>query len=130
MENAIKILRLKAPKATPSSSFPESLGSCYVLYYANSSQTSEFQALAQTISNGFPPGFDPYESGSDLLISLWETVPNYRYDYNIENNPFSSYNDKFAPHKYSGDNFTNIIRWNLNDNLTTSELRDVFIGTR
>ncbi|KUJ18450.1 uncharacterized protein LY89DRAFT_615243 [Mollisia scopiformis] len=81
--------------------------------------TPEFMALAQTISSGLPPGFDPYTSDDDLLISAWETVPNYRFDYNIMNEPFSSFNEKFAPHQYYGDNFTNIIRWNLNDNLTT-----------
>jgi len=84
--------------------------------------TAEFKALAQVISGVFPPGFDPYTSSSDLLVSLWETVPNYRYDYNIDNEHFSSFNEKFAPHTYYGDNFTDIIRWDLNDNLTTSKL--------
>ncbi|CZR64528.1 uncharacterized protein PAC_14426 [Phialocephala subalpina] len=81
--------------------------------------TPELMALAQTISSVFPPDFDPYTSSSDLGVSLWETVPNYRYDYNIDNEHFSSYDEKFAPHEYYGDNFTNIIRWDLNDNLTT-----------
>lgn len=83
--------------------------------------TPEFMALAQVISGAFPPGFDPYTSTSDELVSLWETVTNYRYDINIENKPFSSFGEKFAPHQYNGDNFTNIIRWNFNDNLTTSK---------
>lgn len=82
--------------------------------------TPESLALDQVISGVFPPGFDPYTSSDDLLISLWETVPNYKYDYNIENEHFSSFDEKFAPHMYYGDNFTNIIRWDLNDNLTTS----------
>jgi hypothetical protein len=86
--------------------------------------TPEFMALAQVISGAFSPGFDPYTSTSDELVSLWETVTNYRYDINIGNKPFSSYDEKFAPHQYNGDNFTNIIRWNFNDNLTTSERLD------
>lgn len=88
--------------------------------------TPEFMAITQTVSGAFPPGFDPYTSDDDLLISLWESVPNYKHDYNINNEPFSSYNEKFAPHEYYGDNFTNIIRWNFNDNLTTSKLSEDF----
>lgn len=84
--------------------------------------TPEFMALSQVISGAFPPGFDPYTSNNDDLINLWETPNNYRYDINIENKPFSSYDEKFAPHQYNGDNFTSIIRWNFNDTLITSEL--------
>jgi hypothetical protein len=86
--------------------------------------TPEFMALTQTISAAIPPDFDPYTSDDDLLISLWETVPNYKHDYNIENEHFSSYDEKFAPHEYYGDNFTNLMRWDFNDNLTTSRFNE------
>lgn len=61
---------------------------------------------------------DPNTASSDL-IGKYETWFNYRYDYNLTNQPFETFKDKFAPHLYKGDEYTNLMRWNLDDPLTT-----------
>ncbi|KAL2071204.1 hypothetical protein VTL71DRAFT_12439 [Oculimacula yallundae] len=47
------------------------------------------------------------------------SVLNYRYDLNVTDDPFLTYKDKFAPQKVNGDEYTNLLRWNLNDPSTT-----------
>ncbi|TVY75827.1 Peptidase S41 family protein [Lachnellula suecica] len=81
--------------------------------------SAEFMAAAQVISSAFPPGFDPHTSGSDTLINLWESPFNYKFDYTSKNELFSSFDEKFAPHEFNGDNFTNLIRWDFNDDILT-----------
>lgn len=78
-----------------------------------------FSDISTATSNGFPPNFDPLTSSNANLTNSWETTPNYRYDVNIDNQLFPDYPSKFGPVQFNGDNFTNIIRWNLNDPLTT-----------
>lgn len=76
-----------------------------------------FLALSE-IASAASANFDP-NTATDSQIQFYENIFNYRYDYNISNQPFESYDAKFAPHVYKGDNFTNLMRWNLNDPLTT-----------
>lgn len=84
-------------------------------------------AIAKIYSDAIPADYDPATASADL-INMYETFFNYRYDYNISNQPFESFNAKFAPHIFKGDPYTNLIRWNLNDPLTTSN--DTFgLGT-
>ncbi|PVH89189.1 hypothetical protein DL98DRAFT_614302 [Cadophora sp. DSE1049] len=47
------------------------------------------------------------------------SVLNYRYDLNLTDNKFPTYDDKFGPHESNGDEYTNLLRWNLNDPTTT-----------
>ncbi|KAH7399875.1 hypothetical protein BKA64DRAFT_733306 [Cadophora sp. MPI-SDFR-AT-0126] len=47
------------------------------------------------------------------------SVLNYRYDLNLTDNKFPTYDDKFGPHEFNGDEYTNLLRWNLNDPTTT-----------
>ncbi|EFQ34011.1 uncharacterized protein GLRG_09155 [Colletotrichum graminicola M1.001] len=54
------------------------------------------------------------------LISFAEIWFNWRYDYNLTNQPFTSYEDKFAPQVFKDTNYTELMRWNLNDPLTTT----------
>jgi len=54
------------------------------------------------------------------LITAWESWFNYRYDLNLTAQPFETFDDKFAPHIWAGDSYTNLMRWNFNDNLTTT----------
>ena len=53
------------------------------------------------------------------MIDNYETYFDYRYDLNLTDQPFSSFEDKFAPHVYKGDYYSGLVRWNLNDPLTT-----------
>lgn len=59
---------------------------------------------------------------TDAEINIYENFYNYRYDLNLTNQPFESYAAKFEGPEIRGDNFTNIIRWDLNDPLTTSNV--------
>ncbi|CZR69628.1 uncharacterized protein PAC_19528 [Phialocephala subalpina] len=77
-----------------------------------------FLAIAEVFS-AVSSGFDPLAS-SNFVINEAESVFNYRYDLNISNEPFLTFEDKFGPHVFKGDNYTNLMRWNLNDPLTTS----------
>ena len=54
------------------------------------------------------------------MIQMYQSWFNYRYDYNMVNEPFASYEDKFAHENKQDDFFTSLLRWNLNDELTTS----------
>ncbi|KAE8441047.1 hypothetical protein EG329_005909 [Mollisiaceae sp. DMI_Dod_QoI] len=77
-----------------------------------------YLAIAE-IESKLSAGFNPLTS-SNNIINIAESVFNYRYDLNTSNEPFLTFEDKFAPHVYKGDNFTSLMRWNLNDSLTTS----------
>lgn len=50
----------------------------------------------------------------------YESVLNYRYDLNQTNGSFMTYGDKFAPTTFNGDEFTPLVRWNLDDPTTTT----------
>jgi hypothetical protein len=62
---------------------------------------------------------DPYTSSDADLISAYESWFNYRYDLNLTGQPFLTFEDKFAPHIYKNTPYTNLMRWNLTDPLTT-----------
>ena len=75
--------------------------------------------MAEIISDATPADYDP-NTGSPETIEDYELFLNYRHDYNFTEQPFETFADKFAPHIYKGDAFTQLVRWNLNDPLTTS----------
>ncbi|PBP16544.1 hypothetical protein BUE80_DR012456 [Diplocarpon rosae] len=71
--------------------------------------------------------FDPDTATSDEINEA-ESFFNDRYDLNLTNQPFQSFASKFGPSVIDGFNYTEIVRWNLDDPLTTSN--DTFgIGT-
>lgn len=65
-------------------------------------------------------GFDPATSNNKYRIADSTLSFNYRHDLdrNLEN--FESFDDKFAPHRYKNTDYTNLMRWNLSDPLTTT----------
>ncbi|KAH8883537.1 pyridine nucleotide-disulfide oxidoreductase family protein [Thozetella sp. PMI_491] len=75
---------------------------------------------ASRIDSDLVEGLNPYTSDNADLVGDYEWWFNYRYDYNITGQPFLTFEDKFAPHVYQDTKYTNIMRWNLNDNLTTT----------
>ena len=81
--------------------------------------TKALRLMAEQISSLIPANYDPNTAPEDI-INFYESVPNYRYDLNLQNKHFKSVADKFGPVEYNHDLFTNIIRWDLNDPLTTS----------
>ncbi|KAI1334670.1 hypothetical protein F5Y15DRAFT_409507 [Xylariaceae sp. FL0016] len=76
-----------------------------------------FNAVSQVFS-ALAADFDPATATSDEILA-YESIYNWRYDVNITDKHFSSYEDKFAPHAYHGDNFTNLVQWDFNDPLST-----------
>jgi hypothetical protein len=94
--------------------------------YTRWRESDTFLTIAEIYSAN-SANFNP-STASVEAIQQYETTFNYRYDLNLTDQPFLSFADKFAPHVYKGDNFTNLMRWNLSDPLTTSN-PDYGVGT-
>ena len=77
-----------------------------------------FDLIAEEYAAIIPANYSPATASADL-INLFESAPNYRFDYNITDQPFTSLEAKLGPQMYYGDNFTNIIRWDLDDPILT-----------
>ncbi|TVY18750.1 Peptidase S41 family protein ustP [Lachnellula arida] len=82
-------------------------------------ESDSLLAISKIYSDSIPPDYDPSTASAET-ISNYETFFNYRYDLNLLNQPFQSFNEKFAAHVFKSDDFTDILRWNLDDPLTTS----------
>ncbi|KAH8599179.1 hypothetical protein B0O99DRAFT_591050 [Bisporella sp. PMI_857] len=76
-----------------------------------------FRILSEQISL-YSTKFDA-STADDEQIFAYTSPPNYHYDLNVTNQNFLSYDDKFSPRIYNGDEFTANMRWNLNEPLTT-----------
>ncbi|KJK63227.1 Peptidase family S41 [Aspergillus parasiticus SU-1] len=86
--------------------------------YTRFRYTEALAAMAEQFAAVLPEDFNP-DSATDDEIQMFESPPNYHYDLNLENKHFTSLEEKFGPHEYNGDQFTSIIRWDLDDPLTT-----------
>lgn len=82
-------------------------------------ESDSFMAMSRIASDRVK-GVNPYTTADQSLVADWETWHNWRYDLGINNRHFKSFEDKFAPHVYEHTKYTNIMRWDLNDNLTTT----------
>jgi hypothetical protein len=82
-----------------------------------------FNSIAEIFS-AVSADFDPYTSGDAARIEASQTWFNWRYDLNLTNGNFVSYEDKFAPQfpPPPGDTtpYTDLMRWNFSDPLTTT----------
>lgn len=94
--------------------FPDIIQDGYTRWREN----EVFLAISQVYSAD-SANFNPVTATNDQ-IEQHESSFDYHYDLNLTDQPFESFDAKFAPHVFKGDNFTNIMRWNLNDPLTTS----------
>lgn len=81
--------------------------------------SESYLAISEIVSD-LVTGLDPYTSDNEDLIGFYESWFNYRYDLNITDDPFLTFDDKFGPAFFQDTNYTEILRWNLNDNLTTT----------
>jgi hypothetical protein len=77
-----------------------------------------FNILSEQLSS-YVTEFDAETSDAEHIFA-YESVPDYHFDLNETDVNFLTDEDKFAPQDWNGDNFTNIIRWNLSDPLTTT----------
>lgn len=81
--------------------------------------SESFLAISDVVSDVVAK-IDPETSDDVTLISFYESWFNWRYDLNLTLDPFVSFEDKFGPYVYQDTNYTNIMRWDLNDPLTTT----------
>ncbi|CAG8953320.1 hypothetical protein HYFRA_00003528 [Hymenoscyphus fraxineus] len=77
-----------------------------------------FNIMSKQISN-FTAGMS-LETASTSQIVASQSVLDYRFDLNQTNQNFLTYDDKFSPHTFQGDEFTSLLRWNLTDPLLTT----------
>ncbi|KAH9212186.1 hypothetical protein DL95DRAFT_509526 [Leptodontidium sp. 2 PMI_412] len=75
----------------------------------------------KTMSTGISRYAANFSTSSDYSKDYFAygLVLNYRYDLNVTDNKFLTYEDKFAPHEFNGDEYTSLLRWNMNDVTTT-----------
>ncbi|KAK8123083.1 hypothetical protein PG984_011753 [Apiospora sp. TS-2023a] len=76
-----------------------------------------FEAVSKVFAKNCE-GFDPW-TASDELIQQCESVYNWEYDYNRSNKNFTSYEDKFPPTHFKGDNYTELMQWNFDNTIDT-----------
>ncbi|CAK7229666.1 hypothetical protein SBRCBS47491_007328 [Sporothrix bragantina] len=95
--------------------FPRIVQDGYSRWKANDA----FVAIAHIISDEVAK-LDPYTSNSPDLIEDYETWFDVRYDLDINDKPFHDFADKFGPYVFQDTDYTAIMRWNLNDTLTTT----------
>ncbi|KAL1871100.1 hypothetical protein Daus18300_004845 [Diaporthe australafricana] len=81
--------------------------------------SDSFLAISHVVSD-LVAKIDPYTSDDSNLIGYYESWFNYKYDLNLTLDPFLTFGDKFGPAVYQDTDYTEIMRWNLNDNLTTT----------
>lgn len=86
--------------------------------YSRWKESEGYMAMARVIS-AVSAYVDPENTPNETLVSLYQTWFNYRHDLNITGQSFQTFLDKFAPHVYENTKYTNIMRWNLTDPLTT-----------
>ncbi|EFQ33998.1 hypothetical protein CGRA01v4_12488 [Colletotrichum graminicola] len=80
-------------------------------------QNDQFRTMAE----GYSAAGENIEPGDRMAIGpLWHNQWNYRTDLNMTNQPFESFEAKFAPWTWAGDAYTALIRDDLNDSHTTT----------
>jgi len=77
-----------------------------------------FNTMSRIISDAVA-GLNPFTSDNEDLINAWDSWFNWRYDYDVDNKNFTSYDDKFTPHVYKNTPYTDLMRWPLDDPLTS-----------
>lgn len=82
-----------------------------------------FNIIGETVSAAAGPNY-PWDNVTAIALGVenytvlddFYTTPfDYRADLDIHGNGFTSWAEKYGPHKHNGDHFTSIIRWNLSD---------------
>ncbi|KAF9881428.1 peptidase s41 family protein [Colletotrichum karsti] len=81
-------------------------------------ENDQFLALAKIVSDA-GENIDPRTTPSYEAVMLSQNWWNYRYDLNISGKPFESFDAKYAPQMSAGDPYTALLRWDLDNSLTT-----------
>ncbi|KAJ6443595.1 pyridine nucleotide-disulfide oxidoreductase family protein [Purpureocillium lavendulum] len=86
--------------------------------YSRWKENGGFNAMSRIFSDAVKD-LDPANSADSELIGLYESWFNYRYDLNLTLDKFATFDDKFAPQVFKDTPYTSLMRWDLNDPLTT-----------
>ncbi|ORY19892.1 hypothetical protein BCR34DRAFT_551887 [Clohesyomyces aquaticus] len=79
-------------------------------------------------AEGLPRTLDTKnETLLNLEYDVISSVFNYQTDETIDGKPFASWSAKFGPTTDHGDNYTNLIRWNLSDILTPLNSGGIYV---
>jgi Peptidase family S41 len=82
-----------------------------------------FNIIGETVSAAAGPNY-PWDNATAIALGVenytvlddfYATPFDYRADMDIHGHSFTSWAQKYGPHKHNGDRFTSIIRWNLSD---------------
>lgn len=80
------------------------------------------------VSGNYPRTLaDDNDTLAEIEYDIVSSVFNYRTDVDINYENFPSWPAKYGPNVYNGDNFTNIIRWNLSDVLTPYNSGGIYV---
>ncbi|KAK1976383.1 hypothetical protein LZ30DRAFT_603618 [Colletotrichum cereale] len=79
----------------------------------------QFRTMAEGISAA-GENIEPGDRNSPAIGRFWHNVWNYRADMNMTNQPFESFDAKFAPRIWAGDAYTAVMREDLNNSFTTT----------
>lgn len=82
-------------------------------------ENDAFLAAAKIVSDEVA-NLNPYTSNDEDAINDYLTWFNYRYDLNLTNGKFLTFEDKFSPQIFENTPYTALMRWDLNDTLSTS----------
>ncbi|KAH0596601.1 hypothetical protein MHUMG1_05719 [Metarhizium humberi] len=91
-----------------------------------------FEHLPRVVSE-LIKDIDPATETNLELRSLYYTPWSYRHNLNISNHNFEKFEEKYSPYTYKNTNYSNLIRINVGDPLTTTKLLGIDIsgyGTR
>ncbi|ODA78334.1 hypothetical protein RJ55_05715 [Drechmeria coniospora] len=78
-----------------------------------------FVAMSRVISDAVKD-INPFTSDDVNLVDFSQIAFNYRYDLNVHNKPFRSFEEKFGPHMIRDTPYTSLMRWNLTDPIRTT----------
>lgn len=82
-------------------------------------ENEDFTAAARAISDVLKD-VDVTTTDNASVVEASTSRFNYRNDLNVYNRPFLTFDDKFSPHEFKDTKYTNLMRYNLNDPLSTS----------
>lgn len=77
-------------------------------------QNKAFKVLSRLVSD-LVKNVDLTKEANPALVQLYENWHNYRFDLNITNQNFLTFEDKFNPHVFKDTEYTALTRWNLSD---------------
>ncbi|KAK5994141.1 Peptidase S41 family ustP-like protein [Cladobotryum mycophilum] len=87
--------------------------------YSRWKDSKSYVEIAKAISDE-AANLDPFTSDDEDAIADYLSWFNYRYDLNLTNQDFLTFEDKFTPHVFQQTPYTALMRWNLSDPLSTT----------